>query len=109
MQSIKQPKWRISKLLGCAVLLFAVAASLFASYSRARSGAMSLAATRQLIPLGSHLSFYRIDTQRFSPTWEFRFDPPDMFITAPLVIQVGFSGQVVATRPPNLLQLLTTK
>ena len=27
----------------------------------------------------------------------------------PLIIQVGIGGSVVATRPPNLLQILTTK
>ena len=100
---------RMALLLGCAVLLFAVSAFVFASYSRARSRATSLAATHQLIPLGSHFSLYRIDTQQFAPAWEFQFDPPDMFITAPLVIQVGIGGEVVATRPANFLEILTSK
>ena len=109
-QSAERSRLRIIwPLVGCVVLLLGVSAFLFASHYRARSRATSLAAARQLIPLGSHFSLYRIDTQQFAPSWEFQFDPPDMFITAPLVIQVGLGGEVVATRPPNLIQLLTTK
>jgi hypothetical protein len=107
IESTKQMRRRMSLLLACTLLLLAVAT--FTSFSRARSRAMSLAATGQLVPLDSRLSLYRVDTQRFSPAWEFRFDPPDMFIISPLVIQVGFGGNVQATRPPNLLELLTVK
>ena len=99
----------ISPLVCCVILLLGVSAFLFASHSRARSRAVSLAAARQLIPLGSHFSLYRLDTRQFAPAWQFQFDPPDTFITAPLVIQVGFGGEVVATRPANLIQLLTAK
>ena len=85
-------------LVGAVILLLSVSAFLFASHSRARSRAASLTEARQLVPLGSHFSFYRIDTRQFAPAWEFQFDPPDMFITAPLVIQVDLRGEVVATR-----------
>jgi len=98
---------RMALLLGCAVLLFAVSAFVFASYSRARSRATSLAATHQLIPLGSHFSLYRIDTQQFAPAWEFQFDPPDMFITAPFRSALAARSSPLARRtssrfsPPN--------
>ena len=90
------------------VLLCMAGAFVLMSFFLARSHARSLAAQGRLIPLGGSLSLYRIDTQQFAPAWQFRFDPPDEFAVGPAVIEVGFTGGVVATNPLNLLQKLSS-
>src|SRR6266446_8712641 len=96
-------------LLVCGVLFIGVLHLLSAPYSRAYSRARSRAeslATHGLTLRGSRFSLYRIDTHQFAPSWEFQFEEPHTIFPPEFVIQVSIAGDVVATRPQNLLQIL---
>jgi len=86
--------------------LVALSGLICASYLHARSRAMSLAEKGLLRPMHEGLALHQIDEARLRPVWQFDFDPPNEFIDHYLTIQMGITGDVVATRPANLLEIL---